>query len=563
MAEAPGEAQMQDRWSVAGSRQVDHARTRRRRRRSVWIAAIALPLIFAGAALWAVPRIERDLEGQARSALIEAGIRGVDVDSLEIEASGEDLTVRGALDLVAAAEIRRLLLDKDLVTDAHEVTVVTGGWSVYPAAQSEASESVAGPASSGAGPATGESTAESTAGAGGSSEPEAEPVESPAATPATAPVDVTATVADGAITLAGSTPSETERARLVDAARAAFGVDRAVDELSVPGADATPAGIAGIETLSASMPAIATGLTTGRVVLHENELTITGEAADQAAADALSAVVGAEAAVRQTRVTPDLKGAGPDASSEAAVTGVIEGGRISLTGVVPTAADRHALLAAAAAAFGDGLYDEAVEVAGEGKRRAGGAGLDGAIALLPDLSRRLVSGEVTVAGRTVSVVGTTATNRGKTAIVTRLAAQRVRGATVTSDLSLSPALTAVDLERYLNVLVRRRPIRFATGSAIVLPSNRRLLDVMARQIRRARGFRLRVAGHTDDRGDAAANLELSRARAAAVVEQLARRRIDRTVLVPVGYGETRPLVPNTTAAGRAQNRRVVFRARKA
>lgn len=71
---------------------------------------------------------------------------------------------------------------------------------------------------------------------------------------------------------------------------------------------------------------------------------------------------------------------------------------------------------------------------------------------------------------------------------------------------------------------------------------------------------VRVEGHTDAKGSDAYNLDLSRRRAAAVVAALTDRGVS-TRLVAAGYGESRPVAPNTRdgadyPAGRQLNRRV-------
>lgn len=70
--------------------------------------------------------------------------------------------------------------------------------------------------------------------------------------------------------------------------------------------------------------------------------------------------------------------------------------------------------------------------------------------------------------------------------------------------------------------------------------------------------KLRIEGHTDDRGNDASNQDLSDRRAASVMEYMISRGIDPSRLESVGYGETKPIESNKTKAGRAQNRRVDF-----
>ncbi|MDG1581868.1 OmpA family protein [Pseudomonas sp. GOM6] len=67
---------------------------------------------------------------------------------------------------------------------------------------------------------------------------------------------------------------------------------------------------------------------------------------------------------------------------------------------------------------------------------------------------------------------------------------------------------------------------------------------------------VRIEGYTDNRGDAAENLELSRARAQAVADVLRDLGIDAKRIEVKGYGEAHPLAENASAKGRAQNRRV-------
>ena len=70
-------------------------------------------------------------------------------------------------------------------------------------------------------------------------------------------------------------------------------------------------------------------------------------------------------------------------------------------------------------------------------------------------------------------------------------------------------------------------------------------------------LRLLIEGHTDDVGDAAANLALSARRAEAVRQYLlATYGIGATRLEARGFGATRPAAPNATAVGRQTNRRV-------
>ena len=67
-----------------------------------------------------------------------------------------------------------------------------------------------------------------------------------------------------------------------------------------------------------------------------------------------------------------------------------------------------------------------------------------------------------------------------------------------------------------------------------------------------------IGGHTDNTGTAPHNLSLSQQRADAVKAQLVSMGIDAARLSTKGYGDTKPIAPNTTPEGKANNRRVEF-----
>jgi outer membrane protein OmpA-like peptidoglycan-associated protein len=101
-------------------------------------------------------------------------------------------------------------------------------------------------------------------------------------------------------------------------------------------------------------------------------------------------------------------------------------------------------------------------------------------------------------------------------------------------------------------------VTFALNSAVLSAEARRQLDGLASKATSARGFVIEVAGHADATGSASRNFQLSRRRAEAVVQYLAvNHRIPlRRFITPMGYGKTAAVADNSTAAGRAQNRRV-------
>lgn len=105
-----------------------------------------------------------------------------------------------------------------------------------------------------------------------------------------------------------------------------------------------------------------------------------------------------------------------------------------------------------------------------------------------------------------------------------------------------------------------RPVFFAPNRDAVLRTSFPVLTAVADALAATPEIRhVSVEGHTDDVGDDAGNLDLSRRRAASVVTWLAGHGIDAARLTSTGFGETRPVTPGTSARIRAQNRRVEFR----
>lgn len=99
-------------------------------------------------------------------------------------------------------------------------------------------------------------------------------------------------------------------------------------------------------------------------------------------------------------------------------------------------------------------------------------------------------------------------------------------------------------------------VRFRTGSSSIDPATYPALDSLARFLK-ASGAKVEIAGHTDNVGNAAANRALSLRRAESVKRFLTSRlRIPSVQLTAKGYGQIMPKSDNTTAEGRAQNRRV-------
>jgi outer membrane protein OmpA-like peptidoglycan-associated protein len=100
-------------------------------------------------------------------------------------------------------------------------------------------------------------------------------------------------------------------------------------------------------------------------------------------------------------------------------------------------------------------------------------------------------------------------------------------------------------------LVENTDTLFATDSARLTPQGRARLD---RFFREAGAFGYAIYGHTDSRASDEYNMGLSQRRAASVAA--VARQAGAMVEREIGFGERSPLVPNSSAANMAKNRRV-------
>ncbi len=110
----------------------------------------------------------------------------------------------------------------------------------------------------------------------------------------------------------------------------------------------------------------------------------------------------------------------------------------------------------------------------------------------------------------------------------------------------------------IRAVVSTGTIRFKRAISIIEEAANATLDRVAQALIQCSAARVRIEGHTSTDGGTERNQRLSEARAEAVAEYLARGGVDPRRMTWAGYGETRPIAPNRSEAGRARNRRIDF-----
>jgi OOP family OmpA-OmpF porin len=121
------------------------------------------------------------------------------------------------------------------------------------------------------------------------------------------------------------------------------------------------------------------------------------------------------------------------------------------------------------------------------------------------------------------------------------------------------AIDEAGCQTELEGLSESRAIYFRSGSSNLNPRSAPVLTTLVGLLKRCGNVVVEAGGHTDNIGSAAANLRLSKARAAAVVDYLVEQGIPQAQLRAEGYGDAQPVVPNTNRRNRARNRRIEFR----
>ncbi len=118
--------------------------------------------------------------------------------------------------------------------------------------------------------------------------------------------------------------------------------------------------------------------------------------------------------------------------------------------------------------------------------------------------------------------------------------------------------TGVEVQRQNDNIVLTMPdaITFDFGRSDVKPQFYGVLNNLANTLNQFPQTRIQIAGHTDNVGSDASNLQLSQARANGVRGYLGSVGVAPARMQAVGYGESRPIADNNTDYGRAQNRRV-------
>ena len=99
-------------------------------------------------------------------------------------------------------------------------------------------------------------------------------------------------------------------------------------------------------------------------------------------------------------------------------------------------------------------------------------------------------------------------------------------------------------------------INFETGKSDVKPESQNIIDQVEAMLKSNPSLKISIEGHTDNVGSPTSNQTLSDNRAKSVMNLLIAKGVDKSRLSAKGWGQSKPIVENTTDSNKAKNRRV-------
>lgn len=354
---------------------------------------------------------------------------------------------------------------------------------------------------------------------------------------------------DGIVTLSGYMPSPDQKAEILKEARALFGDAKVVDHVRIAAGEPRMDWIGAVKFAIGQLA----NLGRGTVAVGDKVYAIEGEAATP---EAFAAILDANGKTLPASLA--LKGASvtPPKISPYRLLAEREGKSVVIEGHAASVADRDAILAVARQKFsGLELVDRLAY--------AGGApdGYVAAASAAIQAASRLAAGRAEIVDQAVTISGGAYQPAAAGEIDEAVRESLPDGFAAKITIDTRQPGQPVTPERCRDLLESELPsgrIEFDGGKAELAADSLGLLDRVAAILDRCPDTPVEIGAHTDSEGSTSKNRDLSQARAEAVLEYLVEAGIRRERLSAEGFGESKPIADNSTAAGRAQNRRIEF-----
>jgi OmpA-OmpF porin, OOP family len=226
-------------------------------------------------------------------------------------------------------------------------------------------------------------------------------------------------------------------------------------------------------------------------------------------------------------------------------------GQVVVGGKVPDEATHSAVLERLRETYGVGNVVDQIEVGSVATPPNWGANVQKLIG--PQL-KQISKGLLKIDGTQIDVKGEVANESQRQQIVSDIANALNPTYTIRNALRVTASEQGL-----LDSTLANRTIEFETGSALLTPPGRAILDQMAVALAHISDKAVEIIGHTDNSGSRASNIALSQARADAVKGYLVAKGVAPRSMTTLGVGPDQPIASNDTGDGRARNRRIEFR----
>jgi OOP family OmpA-OmpF porin len=348
------------------------------------------------------------------------------------------------------------------------------------------------------------------------------------------------------VTLSGSAPLPSMKARLTEAARKEVGGVEVADRMGLA-RGAPPRFEAAAMLLLDQIGK----LKDGKITITDTKVNLSGMARELGGREAIAAALknlpeGFSIAANEIKAPPYIFQAYKD---PVAAT-------VTLTGYVPDN-NVHAAIATSASRkfFTEKVVDNLKASIG-----APGSFNAAVVAALGALSR-LSTGTLVVSDREVKLSGDALYEGAANEIRAGLGKDFPKNWQYKPEITVKPAAGPVDgtvCQQLFTELLTKGKIRFATKRADIDPDSAGILDRLIETALRCPTTNIEVAGHTDADGEDSFNQALSEKRAQAVIDYLVKAGLPAIRFSAVGHGSTQPVAGNDTDEGKAQNRRIEF-----
>ncbi len=355
---------------------------------------------------------------------------------------------------------------------------------------------------------------------------------------------------EGRVVLSGYVPTPQNRADVAALAQSLFAGDTIDQRVRVAAGEPRMDWLGGIKFALDQLAK----LSHGSVELADKTYAIAGEAASSddfvALADVNGRTLPASLALKRAEIAPPRV-------SPYRFTAERQGAGIVIAGDVASAVEHQQIVDAVHRKFGAAAVDDRLIYA-SGAPEGFSAAAEATIQALS----RLSGGRADIVDNAVTVSGFTYYPAAMDRIAEEIKSGLPDGFKLAADTidarQGDQTVTADQCRDLMQSVLKVGGIGFDGGKADLTEDSEGILDRASAVIARCPAAGVEVGAHSDSDGTASHNRDLTQLRAETIVEYLVAAGVKRERLTAVGYGETKPIADNATAAGKAANRRIEF-----